>query len=42
MNSTDDETVTNLATSLLNVGGNVLQAASKTVSKDKENNPDAV
>ncbi|CAF4402568.1 unnamed protein product [Rotaria socialis] len=42
MNSTDDETVTNLATSLLNVGGNVLQAASRTVSKDKENNPDAV
>ena len=27
---------------LMDVGGNVLQAASKTVSKDKENDPDTV
>ena len=27
---------------LLDVGSNVLQAASRTVSKDKENDPDAV
>jgi hypothetical protein len=26
----------------MNVGGNVLQAASKTVSKDKENDPGAI
>jgi len=26
----------------MDVGGNVLQAASKTVSKDKENDPGAV
>ncbi|CAF2607106.1 unnamed protein product [Rotaria sp. Silwood2] len=42
MESADDDTVTNLATSLMGVGSNVLQAASKTVSKDKENDPDII
>jgi hypothetical protein len=31
-----------LLLALMNVGGNVLQAASKTVSKDKENDPGAI
>ncbi|CAF4229923.1 unnamed protein product, partial [Rotaria sp. Silwood2] len=42
MESADENTVTELATSLMDVGGNVLQAASKTVSKDQENDPGAV
>jgi len=42
MENADDSTVTGLATSLLDVGGNVLQAATRTVSKDKENDPAAV
>ncbi|CAF1019415.1 unnamed protein product [Rotaria sordida] len=42
MESANDDTVTNLATALMNVGSNVLQATSKTVSKDKENDPDVV
>ncbi|CAF1487008.1 unnamed protein product [Rotaria magnacalcarata] len=42
MESADENTVTELASSLMDVGGNVLQAASKTVSKDKDNDPDAV
>ncbi|UJR29011.1 hypothetical protein I4U23_010229 [Adineta vaga] len=42
MESADDNTVTGLASSLMDVGSNVLQAASKTVSKDKENDPGAV
>ncbi|CAF4701930.1 unnamed protein product [Rotaria sp. Silwood1] len=42
MESADDDIVTNLATSLMGVGSNVLHAASKTVSKDKENDPNIV
>ncbi|CAF3946958.1 unnamed protein product [Adineta steineri] len=41
METVDDNTVTGLATSLMDVGGNVLQAASKSVSKDKTNDPAA-
>ncbi|CAF0958355.1 unnamed protein product [Adineta ricciae] len=42
MESADENTVTGLASSLLDVGSNVLQAASKTVSRDKESYPDAI
>ncbi|CAF0835622.1 unnamed protein product [Adineta ricciae] len=42
METADESTVTGLATSLMDVGGNVLQAASKTVNKNKNNDPAAV
>ncbi|CAF4370302.1 unnamed protein product, partial [Adineta steineri] len=42
METADMNTVTGLATSLMDVGSNVLQAASKTVSKDRENDPGAM
>ncbi|CAF1143554.1 unnamed protein product [Rotaria sordida] len=42
MESADENTVTELATSLMDVGSNVLQAASRTVAKDQENDPGAV
>ncbi|CAF1575450.1 unnamed protein product, partial [Didymodactylos carnosus] len=42
MESADEGTVTDLATSLMDTGSNVLQAASKTVQKDIEKDPDAV
>lgn len=34
--------VTSLILALMDVGGNVLQAASKTVTKDQSNDPGAV